>query len=129
MAAGFIFRGGLSELNWLAEPERRAAVVSTFFVAAYAGLGLPAVLIGLIALPVGAVDASAYVAGLVAAMVMAAFVVVRRTFGIAPASKPACTPSDSWCSPQEPATEGADQLSQSGLPAATPPPSHQAHSR
>ena len=129
VAAGFIFRGGLSELNRLAEPERRAAVVSTFFVAAYAGLGLPAVLIGLIALPVGAVDASAYVAGLVAAMVVAAFVVVRRTFGTAPASKPACTPSDSWCSPQEPATEGAGQLSQSGLPAATPPPTHQAHSR
>ena len=86
VAAGFIFRGGLSELNRLAEPERRAAVVSTFFVAAYAGLGLPAVLIGLIALPVGAVDASAYVAGLVAAMVVAAFVVVRRTFGTAPAS-------------------------------------------
>ena len=107
VAAGFIFRGGLSELNRLAEPERRAAVVSTFFVAAYAGLGLPAVLIGLIALRVGAVDASAYIAGLVAAMVVAAFVVVRRTFGTAPASKPACTPSDSWCSPQEPATEGA----------------------
>ena len=83
VAAGFIFRGGLSELNRLAEPECRAAVVSTFFVAAYAGLGLPAVLIGLIALPVGAVDASAYVAGLVAAMVVAAFVVVRRTFGTA----------------------------------------------
>jgi MFS family permease len=107
VAAGFIFRGGLSELNRLAEPERRAAVVSTFFVAAYAGLGLPAVLIGLIALRAGAVDASAYIAGLVAAMVVAAFVVVRRTFGTAPASKPACTPSDSWCSPQEPATEGA----------------------
>jgi MFS family permease len=129
VAAGFIFRGGLSELNRLAERERRAAVVSTFFVAAYAGLGLPAVLIGLIALRVGAVDASAYVAGLVAAMVVAAFVVVRRTFGTAPASKPACTPSDSWCSPHEPATEGAGQLSLSGLPATTPPPSHQAHSR
>src|SRR6202453_2357425 len=61
IAVGFIFRGGLSELNRLAEPRHRAAVVSAFFVAAYLGLGLPAVLIGLISLPVGPVDASAYV--------------------------------------------------------------------
>jgi predicted MFS family arabinose efflux permease len=35
VAVGFIFRGGLSELNRLADPGRRAAVVATFFVAAY----------------------------------------------------------------------------------------------
>jgi predicted MFS family arabinose efflux permease len=39
VAVGFIFRGGLSELNRLAQPQHRAAVVSTFFVAAYVGLG------------------------------------------------------------------------------------------
>ena len=107
VAVGFIFRGGLSELNRLAEPRRRAAVVSTFFVAAYLGLGLPAVLTGLISLPVGAVDASAYVSGLVAAIVVVAFVVVLRTFGAVPAPKPPCTPSDSWCYPEEPATATA----------------------
>src|ERR1700689_3767198 len=53
IAVGFIFRGGLSELNRLAEPRHRAAVVSAFFVAAYLGLGLPAVLIGLISLQAG----------------------------------------------------------------------------
>ena len=46
VAVGLIFRGGLSELNRLADPRHRAAVVSTFFAAAYLGLGLPAVLTG-----------------------------------------------------------------------------------
>ena len=88
---------GLSELNRLAEPRHRAAVVSTFFVAAYLGLGVPAVLTGLISLAVGPVDASAYVSGLAAAAVVVAFVVVLRTFGAAPAPEPPSTPSDGWC--------------------------------
>ena len=106
VAVGFIFRGGLSELNRLADPGRRAAVVATFFVAAYLGLGLPAVLVGLISLAAGAVDASAYVSGLVAAVVVAAFIVVLRTFGTISAPKPPSTPSDGWCCPEEPATAG-----------------------
>ena len=97
VAVGFIFRGGLSELNRLAEPRHRAAVISTFFVAAYLGLGVPAVLAGLISLAVGPVDASAYVSGLAAAAVVVAFVVVVRTFGAAPAPEPPSMPSDSWC--------------------------------
>ena len=97
VAVGFIFRGGLSELNRLAEPRHRAAIISTFFVAAYLGLGVPAVLTGLISLAVGPVDASAYVSGLAAAAVVVAFVVVLRTFGAAPAPEPPSMPSDSWC--------------------------------
>ena len=93
VAVGFIFRGGLSELNRLAEPRHRAAVISTFFVAAYLGLGVPAVLTGLISLAVGPVDASAYVSGLAAAAVVVAFVVVLRTFGAAPAPEPPSMPS------------------------------------
>lgn len=50
---GLVFRGGLSELNRIAQPRHRAAVVSTFFVAGYIGLGLPAVVIGLISQVVG----------------------------------------------------------------------------
>ena len=97
VAVGFIFRGGLSELNRLAEPRHRAAVISTFFVAAHLGLGVPAELTGLISLAVGPVDASAYVSGLAAAAVVVAFVVVLRTFGAAPAPESPSTPSDSWC--------------------------------
>jgi MFS family permease len=107
VAVGLIFRGGLSELNRLAEPQRRAAVVSTFFVAAYLGLGLPAVLTGLISLRVGPVDASAYVSGLAAAIVVVAFVVARRAFGGAPGPKPPCIPSDSWCRAGSPAPRAA----------------------
>src|ERR1700744_2457703 len=116
IAVGFIFRGGLSELNRLAQPRHRAAVVSAFFVAAYIGLGLPAVLIGLISLQVGPVDASAYVSGLAAAIVAVAFVMVLRTFGTAPAPEPPCTQSDSWCAPQEPAGSGAGTRSAAGGP-------------
>lgn len=103
VAVGFIFRGSLSELNRIADPQHRAAVVSTFFAAAYLGLGLPAVLIGLISVAVGPVDASAYVSGLTAATVVVAFPVALRTFGAAPAPSPPCTPSDSWCRSEEPA--------------------------
>jgi hypothetical protein len=81
--------------------------VSTFFAAAYVGLGLPAVLTGLISLPVGPVDASVYVSGLAAAIAVAAFVVVRRTFGRATAPSPPAIPCDSWCQPEEPVPAGA----------------------
>jgi MFS family permease len=113
IAVGFIFRGGLSELNRLAEPRHRAAVVSAFFVAAYLGLALPVVLAGLISQEVGPVDASAYVSGLAAAAVVAAFVVVWRTFGVAAAPTTPCTPSDSWCH-----SGGPDRRSAGTRPAA-----------
>jgi len=103
IAVGLIFRGGLSEINRLAEPARRAAVVSTFFAAAYVGLGLPPVLTGLISQLVGTVDASAYTSGIVALSVAAAIVVVLRTFGTTPGAMPPAAPSDSWCRPAEPA--------------------------
>jgi MFS family permease len=78
-AVGFVFRGGLSELNRVSEPRHRAAVVSTFFAAAYLGLGLPVVLTGLISRLTSTVDASAYTSGVVAAIVLAALPVVLRT--------------------------------------------------
>ena len=99
VAIGFIFRGGLSELNRLAEQRHRAAVVSAFFTAAYLGLGLPAVLTGLLSLAVGPVDASAYTSGLAAIAVMVALTVVWRSFGTTPSARPPSTPCDSWCCP------------------------------
>jgi MFS family permease len=99
VAIGFIFRGGLSELNRLAGQRHRAALVSAFFTAAYLGLGLPAVLTGLLSLAVGPIDASAYTSGLAAIAVMAALTVVWRSFGTTPAARPPSTPCDSWCSP------------------------------
>jgi hypothetical protein len=67
---------------------------------AYLGLGLPAVLAGLISLILAPIDASAYIAGLAAAIVVAALPVVLRTVGTAFAPQPPGTPSDSWCSPR-----------------------------
>jgi MFS family permease len=107
VAIGFIFRGGLSELNRIAPPGNRAAVVSTFFTATYLGLGLPVVLTGLISVAIGPIDASVYISAVVAAIVVLAFFIVRRAFGAVPAPSPPCTPSDSWCNPEETATVGS----------------------
>jgi MFS family permease len=105
VAVGFIFRGGLSELNRLVGAGQRAAVVSTFFAVAYLGLGITPVLTGLISVPVGATDASAIVAGLAAAIVAAAFIAVLRAFGLSsapgqpgpPEPRQQAEPCDSWC--------------------------------
>jgi MFS family permease len=103
VAVGLIFRGGLSEINRLAEPRHRAAVVSTFFAAAYLGLGLPPVLTGLISQLAGTGDASAWTSGITALIFVAAIAVVLRTFGATRTALPPSTPSDSWCCPAEPA--------------------------
>ena len=107
IAVGLIFRGGLTEINRQADPDHRAQAVSTYFAAAYLGLGLPVVLIGLISVAIGPIDASAWVAGLVAAIILTATTVVAHTFGQAPRPAPArAQPSrsevcpDSWCNPQ-----------------------------
>jgi predicted MFS family arabinose efflux permease len=97
IATGLIFRGGLSEINAQAAASSRAEAVSTFFAAAYLGLGLPVVLIGVITPATGTVDASAWVAGLVAAVILAAAVIVTRTFGKAPQVRPSSEHTDGWC--------------------------------
>src|SRR5436190_12367202 len=89
----------------LAEPRHRAAVVSTFFAAAYLGLGLPPVLTGLISQAAGTVAASAWTSGITALIVVAAIVVVLRTFGATRIALSPSKPSDSWCCPAEPAVE------------------------
>ena len=90
VAVGLVFRGGLSEIVRLAEPTHRAQTMSAFFAAAYLGLGLPVVLIGLLSQLIGTVDASAYVAGLLGAVILAAALIVGRTFGRAiPVDQPA----------------------------------------
>ena len=75
IGVGLVFRGALSEIVRLAEAAHRAQAMSAFFAAAYLGLGLPVVLIGLLSQVTGTVDASAYVAGLLGV------VIVARTFG------------------------------------------------
>jgi MFS family permease len=86
IAVGLVFRSGLSELSRLAEPRHRAAVMSTFFAAAYLGLGLPVVVTGLISQLTGTVDASAYTSVFVAAIVLVAREVALRTYDTTTAS-------------------------------------------
>ena len=73
-----MFRGGLSEISRLAEPGRRAEAMSAFFGAAYLGLGLPVVLIGLLTELISTVAASAWVAGRLAVLIVAVSVIVAR---------------------------------------------------
>jgi hypothetical protein len=113
IAVGLIFRGGLSEINAQAPASSRGQAVSTFFAAAY--LGLPVVLIGLITLATGTVDASAWVAGLVAVVILAAAVIVTRTFGKAPEVTPRTGHTDGWCDLQP--TAGAASRSAADSPA------------
>jgi MFS family permease len=89
VAVGLVFRAGLIEIVRLVAPAHRAQAMSAFFAAAYLGLGLPVVLIGLISELIGTLDASAYVAGLLGAVILAAALIVERTFGRAiPAGQP-----------------------------------------
>ncbi len=101
VAVGLIFRGGISEINRVAESRHRAAVISTFFAVAYVGLGLPAVLAGLLSVPLGPVDASLVVSCLAAVMVVAAFIVVKRVFGLESADAQPREPCEAWCCPED----------------------------
>ena len=81
--------GARQRVRW-----HRASVVSLFFASAYLGLGLPAVLTGLIAQLAGPVDASACTSGVAVAIVAVAFIALR-TFEAALAPSPPSSPSDS----------------------------------
>ncbi|UFQ19408.1 MULTISPECIES: MFS transporter [Streptomyces] len=50
---GLAFRGSLAAVAQASEANRRAAVISTLFVAAYAGISLPVIGVGLLAGPMG----------------------------------------------------------------------------
>jgi MFS family permease len=47
VAVGCVFMGSLSTANRLAPPERRAHVVSTYFVFCYLGLAVPVIAVGI----------------------------------------------------------------------------------
>ncbi|MEU7723780.1 MFS transporter [Streptomyces sp. NPDC040724] len=50
---GLAFRGALSAVAAASPPDRRAAVISTLFVVAYAGISVPVIGVGLLADPLG----------------------------------------------------------------------------
>ncbi len=47
VGVGLVTMGALATVNRIAPPERRGEILSTLFVAAYAGLAIPAICVGI----------------------------------------------------------------------------------
>ncbi|MFC4499823.1 MULTISPECIES: MFS transporter [Streptomyces] len=72
---GLAFRGGLSVVAGASPDDRRAAVISTLFVVAYAGISLPVIGVGVLTGPIGLEGA-----GLVFIACMAVLVAVAAVY-------------------------------------------------
>jgi MFS family permease len=68
LGQGLVYMGSLSMLAARAPDDRRAAVLSSYFVAAYLGVALPVLGVGLLAGPVGLVGASVAFAAVIATL-------------------------------------------------------------
>lgn len=75
---GLVFLGGLTAVNHAAPADRRAAVLSSFYVVVYCGVGLPVIGAGLLAADIGLVAAVRYFSGVVAVLCLAVLVVLGR---------------------------------------------------
>ncbi len=81
IAAALGYRGGLQVVNQIAPGNRRAEVVSAFFICCFCGNALPVIGIGIISTLAGAITASVTFAGMIAV-----FALVALGFGIRYAS-------------------------------------------
>jgi predicted MFS family arabinose efflux permease len=72
VAVGLLFMGSLALVNQIAEPDRRAQVLSTYFVCTYAGLALPAIAVGEATDRIGANRATLYCAIAITALAVPA---------------------------------------------------------
>ena len=77
LAAGLGYRGSLQVVNQIAPPNRRAEVVSSYFVCAFIGNALPVIGVGVIS-----TLASPTTASLLFALTISVFAVVALFFGI-----------------------------------------------
>jgi sugar phosphate permease len=77
IAAGLGYRGSLQVVNQIAPADRRAEVVSSYFVCGFCGNALPVIGIGVIATLVSATAAS-----LAFAVMISAFALVALYFGL-----------------------------------------------
>jgi MFS family permease len=76
---GLAFLGSLRALSAQIPPDHRAGVMSAFFIAAYAGLSIPAVLAGFAAGPLGLESTFEILGSLVAALALVVAVQAWRT--------------------------------------------------
>jgi MFS family permease len=75
---GLAFKGGVTVTHDLVEPEHRAGLTATFFLAAYAGLTIPTVTVGVLNESMSARSATLIVAAVVALLALGAAVLRRR---------------------------------------------------
>ncbi|UOB12677.1 MFS transporter [Streptomyces sp. HP-A2021] len=76
---GLAFRGALSEVAGASPEHRRAAVISTLFVVAYAGISVPVIGVGLLTGPIGLEGAGlVFIACMAVLVSTAAVYLVRR---------------------------------------------------
>ena len=72
VAAGLGYRGSLQVVNQIAPSEKRAAVVSSYFICGFSGNALPVIGIGVISTLAGSAIADTIFAGLIIAFALAA---------------------------------------------------------
>ncbi|WP_051310610.1 MFS transporter [Bradyrhizobium sp. Cp5.3] len=77
VAAGLGYRGSLQVVNQLAPDDRRAEVVSAYFICGFLGNALPVIGIGILSTLIGST-----VASMVFAVTIAAFAVIALAFGL-----------------------------------------------
>ncbi|MET8893871.1 MFS transporter [Streptomyces albogriseolus] len=76
---GLAFRGALTAVGRASPADRRAAVISSLFVVAYAGISVPVVGVGLLTEPLGLKDAGlVFIACMAALVISAAGYLLRR---------------------------------------------------
>ncbi|MEV7341873.1 MFS transporter [Streptomyces sp. NPDC093544] len=76
---GLAFRGALSAVAGASPPDRRAAVISTLFVVAYAGISLPVIGVGVLASPMGLEGAGlVFIACMAVLVTIAGLYLLRR---------------------------------------------------
>ncbi len=76
---GLSFRAGLTSLNAVSPPERRANIASSFFVVAYVAISLPVIGEGVLAQSAGLKTAGLVFAGAVAALAAIVLVLLARS--------------------------------------------------
>ncbi|MEU0685074.1 MFS transporter [Streptomyces albogriseolus] len=69
---GLAFRGALTAVGRASPPDRRAAVISSLFVVAYAGISVPVIGVGLLTKPLGLENAGLVFIACMAALVISA---------------------------------------------------------
>jgi MFS family permease len=72
IAAGLGYRGSLQVVNQIAPAEKRAAVVSSYFICGFSGNALPGIGVGVISTLAGAAVADVVFAGLIIVFALAA---------------------------------------------------------